>query len=115
MNSSFGMLCRDCCSDVCSSDCPMGMFYGLIFDGFYDNEEELANSPKHTTSQVGTIKFKDLNDDGIISQEDRPTIGSPWPDFTFGMTNNVNYKNFDLSVTISGSYGNLIEIGRAHV
>lgn len=85
----------------------IGMFYGAIHDGVYVDQEDFNNSPKHTSSQVGTIKFKDLNNDGEITfPEDMSFIGNPWPDFTFGITNHVNYKDFDLSVLISGSYGN---------
>ncbi|MDR8390912.1 TonB-dependent receptor [Aliifodinibius sp. S!AR15-10] len=85
---------------------PIGQFYGLIHDGVYDDQEEFDNSPKHTTSQVGTVKFRDVNGDGIITQDDRTVIGNPHPDFTFGMTNTVRYKNFDFSLTLSGAYGN---------
>ena len=88
---------------------PIGMFYGAIQDGVYVNQADFDNSPKHSSSQVGTIKFRDLNGDGVITfPEDNTIIGSPWPDFTFGLTNRVNYKNFDLSVVMAGSYGNQI-------
>lgn len=91
---------------------PIGMFYGLIWDGFYDNQAELDNSPKHAVSQVGTIKFNDLDGNGVITLADRTIIGNPWPDFTYGMVNNLKYGNFDLSFAIAGSYGN--QVGARH-
>lgn len=88
---------------------PIGMFFGAIHDGVYINQEDFENSPQHASSQVGTAKFRDLNDDGVITfPDDMTIIGSPWPDFTFGMTNNLTYRNFDASVVIAGSYGNEI-------
>jgi len=88
----------------------IGQFWGMVQDGVYDNQEEFDNSPKANASEVGTIKFKDINGDGEITNggddDDRTVIGDPTPDFTFGMTNNFTYKNFDLSVVISGAYGN---------
>jgi TonB-linked SusC/RagA family outer membrane protein len=90
---------------------PFGQFYGLIQDGFYDNEEELANSaivPGRST--VGSMKFKDINGDGVITyggdNDDRTIMGSPFPDFTYGIVNTFNYKNFDLSIVGAGSQGN---------
>jgi len=85
---------------------PIGLFWGMIHDGVYENQQEFDNSPKHTTSQVGTVKFRDVNGDGVITLDDRTVIGNPHPDFTLGMTNSVRYKNFDFSLTLSASYGN---------
>ena len=63
---------------------------------------------KSSTVFVGDIKYKDLNGDGVINENDRTNIGSPLPKFTFGWTNTFRYKNFDLSVFINGSYGNKV-------
>ena len=92
---------------------PFGVFYGLVKDGFYMNEEDLANSPVVPgRSAVGSIKFKDLNNDGIITQggsnDDRTIIGSPFPDFTYGIVNNLEFGKWDLSIVGSGSYGNQV-------
>ncbi|HLR31755.1 MAG TPA: SusC/RagA family TonB-linked outer membrane protein, partial [Fodinibius sp.] len=85
---------------------PIGMLYGMIHEGVYNDQEEFDNSPKHSTSQVGTAKFRDVNGDGEITVDDATSIGNPHPDFIFGLTNNFNYKNFDLSISLSGTYGN---------
>lgn len=93
----------------------VGMLYGMVWDGVYDNQEEFDNSPKAVLSEVGTIKFKDVGGgpdggpDGVITyggdNDDRTVIGDPTPKFTYGMTNSFSFQNFDLSVVISGAYG----------
>jgi len=88
---------------------PLGLFYGAIQDGVYINQQDFDNSPKHSSSQVGTIKFKDLNGDGQITfPADYTEIGNPWPKYTFGFTNEFSFNNFDLSIVLVGSYGNKI-------
>jgi TonB-linked SusC/RagA family outer membrane protein len=90
----------------------LGEFYGFVFDGLYKDQTDLANSPKSqisgSTSDVGTLKMKDINPDKVINESDRTFIGNPNPDFLFGFTNQVSYMNFDLSVTMAGSYGGKI-------
>ncbi|KAA6439143.1 TonB-dependent receptor [Dyadobacter flavalbus] len=90
---------------------PFGQFYGLVKEGFYMNAEDLASSPIIPgRSAIGTIKMKDVNGDGVITYggdaDDRTIIGNPFPKFTYGITNNLSYKNWDLSITGSGSQGN---------
>src|SRR5690606_27440596 len=87
---------------------PIGMLYGMIHEGVYRNQGEFDRAPKHSTSQVGTARFKDVNGDGVITVEDATIIGNPHPDFIFGMTNRIQYKDFDFSVTVSGTSGNEI-------
>lgn len=94
----------------------IGLFYGMVWDGVYDNQTEYNNSPKALASEVGTIKFKDVGGsadhqpDGVVTNggdnDDRTVIGNPTPDFTYGITNTFSFKNFDLSVAMLGSYGN---------
>ncbi len=88
----------------------LGEFYGFVHQGLYKDEEDLAKSAKYssgsTYSAVGTLKMKDINGDGVIDDvNDRTFIGDPTPDFTFGLTNNFSYKNFDLSITMAGQVG----------
>jgi len=90
---------------------PMGLFYGYQIDGVYKDEEEAAASglvegASGTPAHAGTLKVKDINGDGKINGSDYTVIGNPNPKFIYGFTNNVSYKSFDLSVQISGSYGN---------
>lgn len=90
---------------------PFGQFYGLVAQGVYLNQDDLDKSPKIPgRSTVGSIKIKDINGDGVITYggdaDDRTIIGSPFPKFTYGITNNLQYGKFDLSIVGSGSYGN---------
>lgn len=85
---------------------PLGMFYGYVYDGVFMTEEEFQAGPKHSSSMVGTVRMKDLNGDGIINMDDRTYIGNPNPDFTFGITNNFSWRNFDASLLLTGSVGN---------
>lgn len=90
---------------------PFGQFYGLIAEGVYMNAADLAKSPQVPgRSTVGSIKLKDVNGDGKITyggdQDDRTIIGSPFPKFIYGITNTLEYKNFDFTIIGSGSYGN---------
>ena len=90
---------------------PFGMFYGMVKEGNYQNADDLKNSPIIPgRSAVGTIKFKDVNGDGVITyggdKDDRAIIGNPFPKFIYGITNNLRYGKFDMSIVGSGSYGN---------
>lgn len=93
---------------------PLGQFWGLVHDGVYDNQQEFDNSPKAVESEVGTIKFEDVNGDGVITfgneNDDRTVIGNPFPDYIFGLTNDFKFKNWDASIVISGSVGNDIAV-----
>jgi TonB-linked SusC/RagA family outer membrane protein len=90
---------------------PFGQFYGHQAQGVYLNAVDLANSPQVPgRSTVGSIKLTDQNGDGIITHggdnDDRVIIGNPFPKFTYGITNNLNYGKFDFTVVASGSHGN---------
>ncbi|PKQ45371.1 SusC/RagA family TonB-linked outer membrane protein [Confluentibacter flavum] len=97
---------------------PIGMFYGLIADGIFLNQAELDKGPIYNPgandeSRLGDIRFKDVSGpdgvpDGIVNSFDNTIMGSPYPDFYYGMTNNFNYKNFNLSVSFQGVKGNQI-------
>lgn len=94
---------------------PVGAFYGHVTDGLFQNLQEVHS---HATQTVGTnpsnstspgdIRFKDLNGDGVIDDNDRTYLGNPNPDFFYGWTNSLSYKNFDLSIFIQGVYGNKV-------
>ncbi len=90
----------------------VGGFYGFVTDGLFRSMDELNNSANHglgispTGTWLGDVRYKDINQDGIIDDQDLTYIGNPNPKFTFGLTNTFRYKNFDLSVFLQGSYGN---------
>lgn len=88
---------------------PVGEFYGYVLEGIYKNQADLDNSPKHVTSVVGSIKYKDVDGNGIIEAvKDFDVIGSPQPNFIWGLTNNFAYKGFDLNILLVGSQGGQI-------
>lgn len=88
-----------------------GSFYGYKVIGVYQNAADVANNPALEnasgvkTSKPGQLKFADVNGDGKITTDDRTNIGNPFPDFTYGITNNFNYKNFDFAFTLQGVQG----------
>ncbi|GBU07751.1 SusC/RagA family TonB-linked outer membrane protein [Bacteroidales bacterium] len=86
----------------------IGQFWGFQVEGIYQNAQDLANSPKYASSDVGTIKMKDVNKNGIITNtnDDKTIIGNPLPTFIYGLTNNLSCKKMNLSIVIAGSVGN---------
>ncbi|WP_166094961.1 TonB-dependent receptor [Mucilaginibacter inviolabilis] len=99
----------------------MGEFYGYQIVGFWNNQSQIdaanASAQKITNDpnavyqsdvKVGRFRYKDVNGDGIITSADRTFIGNPNPKITAGLNLGVNYKNFDASVFLYGSFGNKI-------
>ncbi|MGL4632734.1 MAG: SusC/RagA family TonB-linked outer membrane protein [Leadbetterella sp.] len=85
---------------------PIGQFYGYKVAGIFQTAEEVKNAAfQNSRTAPGDIQFQDLNGDKKIDNDDRAYLGSPHPDFTFGLTNSFKYKNFDLSLFVSGSIG----------
>lgn len=93
---------------------PVSSYYGYEVTGIFNSEAEVAQSAQ-PDSQPGYPIFNDINDDGQINAEDLTVLGSPFPDFTFGISNTLNYRNFQLDFFIQGQEGadllniNLIE------
>lgn len=84
---------------------PIGVFMGYVFDGVYMTQQELDSQPKHASSEIGTVRMKDVHKDGKIDENDRTIIGDPNPDFIYGITNEFSWKKFDLSILLSGQVG----------
>lgn len=88
-----------------------GSFFGYKVIGVYQNQNEIDTQPivKNANgtafSKPGQLKFADANGDGVITADDRTTIGDPFPDFTYGMTNSFAYKGFDFAFTLQGVHG----------
>ena len=88
---------------------PISQFYGYVTDGIFQSQAEVVESPfQQDGTRAGDIKFKDLNNDGIINDLDQTFLGSPHPDFTLNMTNNFGYKGVDFSFFFQGVFGNEI-------
>ena len=85
---------------------PVGQPFGLIADGIFQSEEEIASSPEQTFAvpHVGDIKYRDINNDGKIDDYDRVPIGYPrTPELVFGFGGTLAYKGFDISVFFTGA------------
>ena len=87
---------------------PLGTFYGYRFKGIIQADENLTKLPSQTISVVepGNPKFEDINEDGVVNEQDRVVLGNIQPKFTYGFNTKVTYKNFDFFLSLSGSYGN---------
>jgi TonB-dependent starch-binding outer membrane protein SusC len=90
---------------------PIGSFYGHVADGVFLTQDELDNHATQPGAQLGDMRFRDVNGDGVINDEDRDFIGNPLPDFFYGFNNNFSFKNFTLDVLISGMSGNDLFFG----
>ena len=90
---------------------PVGSFYGYVTDGLFREMKDLNTGmdwglPIQPDKQwLGDVRYKDLNGDNKIDDKDVTVIGNPNPKFTYGFTNTMNYKGFDLSIFVYGSYG----------
>ncbi|MCF0040531.1 SusC/RagA family TonB-linked outer membrane protein [Dyadobacter fanqingshengii] len=84
---------------------PVSNFYGYVFDGVFNNQNEIDAYPHHASTTPGDPKVRDVNGDGKISDADRTILGNYQPDFTAGITNTVGYKGFELSFLFQGSFG----------
>jgi len=89
---------------------PLASFFGRVADGIYRSEAEVAAGPDqgfpNDAFGVGRLKYRDLNGDNVINDDDRDFIGNPHPDFILGLNLNANYKNWDISAFFSGVVGN---------
>lgn len=94
---------------------PINEFYGYVTDGIFQTQEEVdnhavqveGNDPYNRTSP-GDIRFKDLNNDGVIDDEDRTYLGNPNPKLIYSFNNSFSYKNLMLDVYFQGVWGNKI-------
>ncbi|MEO8252756.1 MAG: TonB-dependent receptor [Flavobacterium sp.] len=84
-------------------------YYGLVMDGIYQNQAEVdavfSANPSQSIVKPGDIRYKDLNNDGSITNADKTIIGNALPDFTYGLNLDASYKNWDLNVFITGVQG----------
>ena len=119
-NISWDNFFRDIPAYIAKVGQPLGLFYGYVWDGNYQYTDFDETSPATyslkptvTTNTLGRslvrpgdIKYKDLNGDLKIDNNDLTIIGNPNPDFIGGVSNNFNYAGFDLNVFFQYSYGN---------
>jgi TonB-linked SusC/RagA family outer membrane protein len=93
---------------------PYGSFYGQTYSGVFQNQAQIdsyvnANGDKLLPdARPGDFIWQDNNGDGKIDDNDKVNLGSSIPKYTFGLTVNMNYKNFDLMMFAQGQAGNKI-------
>ncbi len=105
----FGFATRLPAMSATRAGSPIASYYGYFVDGVIKDQTEADAAPKFGSyTREGVFKFRDVNGDGIITAADRTIIGSPHPDFNYGVNLNVGYKAFDLTVFGQGVYGNEI-------
>ena len=101
---------------VTQAGLPVGSFYLIETAGIFSSQSEVeAHSSNgeliQPNAQPGDIRFVDYNNDGQIDENDRHFLGSPNPDFTFGLGGNLRWKGFDMNLFFQGTYGNKIYNG----
>lgn len=83
------------------------VIYGLVVDGIFRNQDEIANHATQSGAAIGRLIYRDVNNDGKIDQAtDRAYIAVLDPDFFGGIAFNSNYRNFDLNFSLQGVLGN---------
>jgi len=85
---------------------PIGAFFGYVAESLFRNTSEVESHVVQPNASPGDIRFKDINNDGILDDKDRTYIGSPHPNLLMGLNLNFNYKNFDLGLFFNASLGN---------
>ncbi len=87
---------------------PIGVFYGYVFDGIFQDATETAAQTSSTSPiGIGLRRYKDLNGDKKIDAvNDRRILGDANPDFFGGLTNTLSYKGLELNVFVQYNYGN---------
>lgn len=85
---------------------PLASFFLIKKLGVFMNSTELQDAALyHPRTQAGDLKFEDINGDKVINQNDRQIIGSPWPDYTWGLDNSFKFGSISLNIALVGSHG----------
>ncbi len=86
----------------------LSSFFGYKVTGIFRDAAEVAAAPTQDQKAPGRFRYQDTDGDGAITDKDRVHLGSPNPDFTYGLNLNASYKAFDMSMFFYGSKGNEI-------
>ncbi len=87
---------------------PINVFYGYVTDGIFQNLQEVEAHAIQPGAEPGDIRFRDLNNDGVVNDSDRTVIGNPNAAHLFSLGNNLTYKGFELGIYLQGVAGNKI-------
>ncbi|NMH89681.1 SusC/RagA family TonB-linked outer membrane protein [Flavivirga algicola] len=86
---------------------PIGYYRGFKTNGIFQNQSEVDSEPTiNDRVQPGDIRFVDINNDGVIDDDDKTDIGNPFADATMGLNLSMDYKNFDFTAYAFASIGN---------
>ncbi len=91
---------------------PWKSLFGYIADGLFQNEQEVENHATQPGKGVGRIRYKDINNDGVINDEDRTWLGIEDPKFLYGINLNATWKNFDITMFWNGQVGSKANVSR---
>ncbi len=84
---------------------PIGVFYGRRQLGIFQTTQEVAEYKAQPLAKPGDVKWKDVDGNGVINDNDREVIGSPHPKYFFGFNNSFSYKSFSLDISTNGMVG----------
>ena len=89
---------------VSSEGKPVNTFYGYVTNGIFQTQEEVNNYAVQVPggTAAGDIRFRDLDNNGVINADDRTYIGNPFPNWSFSMNNSLSYRDFDLQIFFQG-------------
>jgi TonB-linked SusC/RagA family outer membrane protein len=96
----------------------VGAYFGYVTDGVYMSQAEIDNGPVDMEGNptVGDLRFKDINNDGVINADDRTEIGSYNPDYTWGIQNRISWKGLDIGFFFNGVVGReIMNLTRRHL
>lgn len=83
----------------------LSSMFGYVTDGIFQSQREVDNAPIQPGKGVGRIRYKDLNNDGVVNVLDQDWLGNSIPDFSFGLNTGIDYKNFHLNFFFQGING----------
>ncbi|WP_144886178.1 TonB-dependent receptor [Lacibacter cauensis] len=86
----------------------IGYFYGYTQTGIYQSTADLAKQPAFVTSLPGDIAYLDRNGDGVLNDNDRGYIGTPFPPYSYGGSLSLGYKGLDFQIEMQGAAGHSI-------
>jgi hypothetical protein len=84
---------------------PMSSFFGYVMEGIFQNQAQINAHAKQPGAAPGDVIFKDVDGNGLIDANDRTVIGDPFPDFNYGLSTNLSFKGFDVSMSLQGVQG----------
>ncbi len=89
-------------------DYPINVFYGYFTDGIFQSQAEVDAHAIQPGAAPGDIRFRDLDNDGVVNDNDRTVIGNPNPTHLFSLGNNLTWQGFELGIYLQGVAGNKI-------